>query len=515
MMKLLTGPLRILIRAGAAAILLGPLGHHALAQGLSLATIRDPATMTTTVLVQGAIGERGSVLVSENLSQWTDLGSFTLAGAPFQLVDAQSQQRPLRFYRVTTTANPLPDLSSLANSVFMPGEGFDTLQYAPNGSLGFIVWRNRDLVFRERTSSANWTETAVSSDGATYNSVAERQFSNFQPAAVLVYDSQSIPHVFVAAGGNRISHRSRNGGNWSEIETLTAPGSVNRLVGTLGTQNSFHLGVLTSGSLVHGLGRGGSWTWSTVDTVGGDGYWMPGSYSRRWLSVAVDSQNAAHFVYRPSFDFTTHPEGYMRAYTKLKYASNRGGSWQGHFVREPDDISGEVGSGQSIAIGPNDKPAIASWYNERGDGGSASWSRLQFYELADSGAWTRSEVISRPAGYIAGDGEKGTGAYPYVRFDRSGRPHIIFTDHAAQHFPYQNEYAGNLRHAVRENGTWRIDTVFSHNRPLDQQILFPAFAIGASEIAFIASERLTTWNTSVNPQVATSTYKFRFLTRAL
>ena len=231
--------------------------------------------------------------------------------------------------------------------------------------------------------------------------------------------------------------------------------------------------------------------------------------------MAVDSQNAAHFVYRPSFDITRHPEGYPRAYTKLKYASNRNGSWQGGIVREPDDVSGEVGSGQSIAIGPNDRPAIASWYNERGDGGSAQWSRLQFYEMNDNGGWNRSEVISRPANYIAGDGEKGTGAYPYVRYDRSGRPHIVFTDHASEHFPFQNEYAGNLRHAVRVNGDWSVDTVFEQTQPLQQQILFPAFAISDSEISFIASERLTAWNTSVNPQVATSTYKFRFLSRPL
>ena len=161
------------------------------------------------------------------------------------------------------------------------------------------------------------------------------------------------------------------------------------------------------------------------------------------------------------------------------------------------------------------RPAIASWYNERGDGGSAQWSRLQFYEMNDSGGWNRSEVISRPANYIAGDGEKGTGAYPYVRYDRSGRPHIVFTDHASEHFPFQNEYAGNLRHAVRVNGDWSVDTVFEQTQPLQQQILFPAFAISDSEISFIASERLTAWNTSVNPQVATSTYKFRFLSRPL
>ena len=490
---------------------------ESLGQNVSLATARDPRTRIVTVSINGPAGTRGTVQASGNLREWTDIGPFTLAGLPITLPDAQSAFSSHRFYRATTSApaSELDDLNAMANSVFTPGEGFDTLQFAPNGNLGFIAWKNRDLIFRERTPAGWWTEAVVTTGGGLFNSKPERQFSNFEPAALFVYDSQSRPHVFVAVGGNGISHRSRNASNWSQVESLSAPGTVTRLVGALGTQDSFHLGVLTQDTLHHALGRNGSWSWSSVDSVGQDAYWTPGSYSRRWLSLAVDAQNAAHFVYRPSFDFTTHPEGYMRAYTKLKYASNATGTWVGQIVREPDDISGEAGSGQSIAIGPNGKPAIASWYNERGDGGSSQWSRLQFYEMTSPGQWARSEVISRPSAYIAGDGEKGTGAYPYVRFDSAGRPHIIFTDHAAEHFPYQNEYAGNLRHAVRENGQWKIDTVFSQDKPLQQQIIFPAFAIGASEIAFIATERLTTWNTSVNPQVAVSVYKYRFERRSL
>jgi hypothetical protein len=124
-------------------------------------------------------------------------------------------------------------------------------------------------------------------------------------------------------------------------------------------------------------------------------------------------------------------------------------------------------------------------------------------------------VTSRPIGYIAGDDEKGAGAYPYLRFDLSGRPHIVFTDHASQHFPSQNEYAGHVRHAVRNGSIWNVETLLMQDKPLEQQALFPAFAMNNSELALVVLERLTTWNTQVNPQVATSNYKMRFVARPL
>src|SRR5688572_33420338 len=106
MKKLLTKPLRTLTTA-VTAFLISASVQMVVAQAPSLATTRDSATKATTVLVQGAIGTRGNVQVSENLSSWTDLGPFVLAGAPFPVVDAQSVQRPVRFYRLTTAASSL------------------------------------------------------------------------------------------------------------------------------------------------------------------------------------------------------------------------------------------------------------------------------------------------------------------------------------------------------------------------------------------------------------------------
>jgi hypothetical protein len=479
------------------------------AQQLVLSTRNTGSTSEITI--SGPAGAAGVLRASDDLNNWQPVQSFVLTGSPF--VYSQEANARRAFFSVSQQAAglPLPDLSTLVNSVFVPGEGFNTVQYSPSGNLGAIYWKDRDLVFLERNASGATSESIVSSDGLGISLAATLLYSPQRPA-VLLFDSSSVAHVFKASGST-VQHLKKNGGSWSSVETINAPGTVTRLVADIGRDNSFHVGVLANGSLYY-AGSRNSWNWTTVDSVQDDPWWMPGSFSRRWFSMAVDSQGAAHFVYRPTFDFSRHPEGYMRANTKLKYASNRTGSWATEIVREPDDISGEAGSGESIAIGPNDLPAIASWYNERGDGGSSQWSRLQFYEMDGSGQWVRSEVTSRPIGYIAGDGEKGTGAYPYLRYDPQGRPHIIFTDHAAEHFPYQNEYAGHVRHAVRNGSEWNIDTVYAQTAPLQQQAVFPAFAVNNGELAVMLLERLTAWNTQVNPQVATSTYKTHLIVRS-
>jgi hypothetical protein len=406
---------------------------------------------------------------------------------------------------------PLSDLANLPNAVFTPGEGFDTVQYAANGSLAYIFWRNRDLVLRERRSG-QWVEQTVASDGNLFAPVSTLQYRNFQPAAALVYDSSSNPHIFRVSGSTVIRY-TRNGATWLRAETLTPAnaGTITKLTASAGPNGVLHIGVLGNGRIVHGTTRTGSWQWSTVTTLGGDPYWTPGSYSRRWFSMAVDSRNAAHFVYRPAFTMDK-PGGYPLAYSQLWYANNRAGYWATAMIRQPDDNSGEVGSGMSVAIGPDDQPSIASWYVERGPGGSAQWSRLQYYKMSTAGAWARSEVLSRPDVYIAGDGEKGTGAQPYLRFDPRGRPHILFMDHASEHFPFQNEYAGHVRHAWWNGSQWVSESILRQDRPLQQQGIFPAFGMSGSEITVTALERATSWVTTSNPQTATSTYRFRVMT---
>jgi hypothetical protein len=428
----------------------------------------------------------------------------------------------------TAPASNLPDLANLPNRVFPAPEAFDTVQYAPNGKLGFIVWRDQQLIFRERSTGGTWSEDVVSNGGGVFKMLTAFTYSGlredykFQPAAILLYDSASQAHVFQASGRN-ISHYVRGSSGWLLTETISASlanADVAVLVGAVGPNNTFHLGALSAGlsrNLTYASNRTGQWTWNVISTVTEAplSYWAP-PYAPRWLSLAVDSRNAAHFAFRNSMTLTYDNASHPRAYSELRYANNTSGQWVTTLVQKPDDITAEAANGMSIAIAPDDRPRIVSWYNDRGEGGSSSNSRMFYHEPNGTG-WARTTILSSPDGYVAGDGPKGTGFSPYLRFDASGRPHILFLDHASEHFYNigQQEYAGNLRHAWRNGSTWSFDTIYRQNAPLAGQIVYPAFAIRGNEMAVTLLQRNTQWKMTSYPPISDSTYLFRFFTKSI
>ena len=118
-------------------------------------------------------------------------------------------------------------------------------------------------------------------------------------------------------------------------------------------------------------------------------------------------------------------------------------------------------------------------------------------------------MAANAAGYIAGDGDQRPRVLaPYLRFDSRGGRNIAFCDDAAQHFPTQQEFAGNLRHAWFDGGQWAVRTVYPQAAPLERQIVYPAMATLGNEVVFIGLDRRTVWQDSRN---ATSTYQFFFV----
>src|SRR5688572_7102315 len=447
---------------------------------------------------------------STNLLHWVSIRTNAANTTPITVTDPQSATFPKRFYRVQTVEPPLSDLTQLPNNVFMPPDGFNALQYAPNGKLGFIVWRGKDLVYRERNGTV-WREQVLGAFGNTYNPGITEEY-RFQPLSVLLYDSASRAHILRVSGTSVRHHVQQANGSFTESAaiSLTALGSSFSLFqAAIGPADALHITVVPAqqNALIHyGSNKTGSWQWSTVAQITGDprGFWKQ-SYAPRWFSLAVDSQNYAHITFCPHFQLPRGPEGYYQPNSELHYASNRGGTWTSQRIAHVPDLSGDAGHGASVAIGPNNQPAIAAWYNERWRTGSSDWCQLHYYTRDTNGAWTKQIIASNAAGYLAGDGDKGTGFAPYLRFDPRGRPHIAFLDDAAQHFPTQNEYAGNLRHTYFDGTRWITKTIFPQSIALDRQIVYPAFAVSDSEMTFIGLDRHTVWQDHRN---ATSTYYF-------
>jgi hypothetical protein len=473
---------------------------------------------TVSMTINGGVAESVTIQGSSDMRTWSDLQTFLLTGSPAAFRQAASAH--YQYFRlksgVSLPPQILPDLGALPNSVFVAGEGFDTVQFAPNGSLGMIFWSGRNLTFRERSMAGQWGEEVVSSNGKLFQSNLTRHDYKFQPAALFLYDSNSQPHVFCATGAKTISHFVRTGSTWvasEQIENTAANAAVDQLVGALGPNNQFHLAVISAGAapnLSYGSKREGQWSWSHISAAGAfPQYFFAPSYAARWLSMAVDSNNDAHITFRPEYRLASSG-GYLRPYNELAYASNRSGQWEVQVVQKPRDDSGEAGNGASIAIGPDNKPYIASWYNERGPGGSAEASRLFLHSQDASGNWVQQEVISRPDGYLAGDDEKGTGFAPYLRFDARGRAHILFLDHGSEHFSEagQIEYAGHIRHAVFQNSQWQVESIYRQTDPKREQVVYPAFAMNGTELVVTGLQRGTAWNMSAYPPTVDSTYRF-------
>ena len=459
---------------------------------------------------------------SSDLRTWVNLQTNLVPEVNYS--DSQSRNFSRRFYRLVTftppviNPSPLSDLSQLPNEVFIPNEGFNTLQFSPSGNLGLIVWKNRDLIYRERTQGGAWSEAVVTSDGGLYQA---RGFDEqrFQPLASLLFDSASRPHVFEVNGGS-IRHLIRENGSWRQTEVITPSGAGSAFAlfaVSLGANDSIHIGVIGDGydpNLVYGSNKSGNWNWSTVTRLTGRarGFFQQ-SCTPRFFSMAIDSQNAAHFAFTREFALPRGPEGYLKPYSELSYASNRPGYWIIERVNYPVDGSGDCGQGASIAIGPDGEPAIAGWWNERASTGSAQFGHVRYHRRNSNGNWSNDYVMGYTDGYNAGDGDKGTGFSPYLRFDNQGRPHISFSDDASQHFSTgQNEYAGQIRHAYHNGSQWRFHTVYEQRDALQKQMVYPAMALSGNEMVFMGLERQTQWLDSRN---AVSTYRLVYRSEPL
>jgi hypothetical protein len=502
------------------------------ADGVELSAIARLPDGRVQITLQGSSPGPVVLQASSDFKSWSDLQSFNLNGTPVVWTDANAASLGERIYRAKTGGSPpatLPDLGELENRVFPAPEGINTIQYAPNGKLGFIAWRDQQLIFRERDTHGSWSETVVDGEGNTFKPylvfdfTAPREDYRFQPSAVLLYDSNSRAHVFQASG-TAIEHYTGNSDSFTLAERIADPqanDNIAVLEGVIGPDNVLHFVALSAGSprnLTYGSNQNGTWSWTTISTVTDPPltYWAP-PFAARWLSMAVDSNNHAHIAYRTGLELTYDPAGHPLAHSELRYASNVSGQWSNALVQGTQDSSGEAANGASIAIGADNRPAIVSWYDERADTGSAQESRMYWHQQDGSGQWQSTIIATAPDGYVAGDGPKGTGFSPYLRYDAQGRPHILFLDHAGEHFGGigQQEYAGNLRHGWWNGSSWNFETIYRQTNPLQSEIVYPAFAMNGSELAVTFLQRDTAWNLSSFPPVSPSKYYFRVLTRPL
>lgn len=478
------------------------------ADGPTRISSMQPGPAGTRLLVSGDGTAAFAVEGSSNLVHWrllTNRPATSLAPSPgtvLDFTDTAASGGSRQFYRLRQLGE---DLSLLTNRAALPSAGFGTVQFAPDGRLAHLVWKrdgqSKSLHYRERLGGGLWTEEPVAGDLWTQEwTWSWEAFGH--GAAALVFDGDSQPHLFVDEEDG-VTHRVRRGGTWErlpDVDYSRWDDSIFGFTAATGPDGSIHLalltapsGILGSGKLVHAVGSpaGGGWIWTDITTVGNPNAYYNQSYAPRFFSMAVDSLGGVHIVYAPSFVNEQNPDGTSRPFSELGYASNATGLWEEAILYTAADRSGDAGLGCSIAIGPDDLPAVAAFYVERAHSGSPQGSRLMLHRLNAQGIWTSQTVLNTPDGYAAGDGRMGTGFAPHLLFDHKGRPHIAFSDHASQHFDGSgaDEFAGQLRHAYHDGTRWVFRTVFRQSDPIRNQIVHPVLAMSTTELVFTALVR--------------------------
>jgi hypothetical protein len=301
--------------------------------------------------------------------------------------------------------------------------------------------------------------------------------------AVLLFDSMSVPHVFVAtssASDQIIEHFSRSAtGEWSRETVASFAGDGGRAIYELsadvGPDDAFHLLVLKTqyevdsehfmdawedASLFHLTNRGGAWRRELILN-----YDMPYTYDMYVKSsirqdIAVDGKGDVHVVFGEQVRGAQDP-------SRLRYASNASGAWVVETTMDfaPGTVD-DAGWFPSLALDRNGVPNIACLYLQRVSTHSAMAATLYMLTRSGSGSWEARRVADGDDGYYGRDGRQYTGALPHLVFDRANTPHIAFSDIASTHWPgTQRLNVGNIRYAVLRGGLWEFSTVFRQSSP--------------------------------------------------
>jgi hypothetical protein len=420
----------------------------------------------------------------------------------------------------------LEDRLTPAGSQIPAGE-FNWMQYSPTGTLGQLVWNGQALVYRTRTAGGWQASTVTTSTSFTrtqYTSVTDVEAAS--RTAQLAYAANGTPHVFFLekrylwrtnSYQTLVRHYARTGGTWRLVETIKpswrSKWGPNNLVVEAGPHNSMHL-LFTetsvaatdvthpgSGTLWYATNQSGTWKFARVANTTDMRWdmWLAGMrYAPRFLSLAVDARGNAHVTYTPQFYVSG---AFGTVHSDLMYATNAGGSWRSQVVIHPADGTGDAGLGASVAVAPNGQVAIASYYVDRYDTGSAQASWLDYSTRNADGSWTTTAVVSSPDGYVAGDGAHYTGFSPQLSFDAQSRPTIVFSDAADDHLPvsYSNEFAGQIRSTTLTNGSWATTTVYRQTDPLTNQVLYPVAATYQGQTVYAGLRAVSTLDGNRNP----------------
>jgi PKD repeat protein len=247
----------------------------------------------------------------------------------------------------------------------------------PHIIFGELVYTgNVDLKYARWTGS-NWSIETIDTVGST------TQIS-------MALDSNDTPHISYFDNYNRhLKYARWTGSNWS-IEIVEYLKNILRPGTSIAIDSNDRpcIGYHSNKDLKYARWTGSNWVREMVDSYGDVG---------GWTSMALDSNDRAHFSYLNSTVFDGNGTG------DLKYARWTGSNWE----TETIDYVGTIGFFTSIAIDEYDIPHIS--YHDHTN------SALKYATLT-GGKWTNETVDS--AGYV--------GYWTSIAIDSNNLPHISY-----------------------------------------------------------------------------------------
>ncbi len=358
----------------------------------------------------------------------------------------------------------------------VPGGGIGSMVFAPDCSLGqlYVDDETARLSFRKRIYGNSWqgSESVAESYGLDYFSGPDNA-SLFYISRGGTANWEAYVLEFDFSGYTIVRYLRDNSGNWSQaekssyiVDVAADMKSPTLFASALGSDNIVHFAVLGDNMELRYVTFDGSGYAIEIVTefknrTVMEGFDSPQQFRPRNLSLALGDGNAPHLVY--SVDQKIEPvSGGTRQTSKLFYATRSGSSWKRTTLIDPGTKTDDAGLGASIAVAPNGTVGVAATYLPRAATGSPGVAQLRYLFKKGSSSWKSQTITKSSDGYRSKDGERGTGLYPYLQFDGSSSPHIIFTDHASEHAGTAWSYSGQLRYASRKSattGSWSIKTI--------------------------------------------------------
>lgn len=382
------------------------------------------------------------------------------------------------------------------------GGGLSALTFLPSGQVGtFLANEGTDPDSGAPEREFYYSEWNLAAGARPANAALVAERGQFLREAMVLTDSFGRLYLFADSGGEMTQYR-REGAEWIPVRKWEMP--TEHLAGAAGLDGSFHFvaaEVVDSGTggadIVHvRLSANGQINQEVIASnvrivdvtqmSDFDDLIDYRNHEARNLGIAVDKLGVTHVVFSggrvqtPIFANGQIIGTEIRS--DLRYARKAaGGNWENRVILAPP--GGEFGDygglGASIAAAPNGVVAVAASIIPRVRTGSPGVARLVYTEIGDTLNWRTVNQVS--AVYRMGDGERGTGLFPRLGFDGRSRPHIIYTDHASEHFPGRGakSFSGQVRYSHWSPGGWNHSTIFDRGgaRPMDSQIFHPALAV--------------------------------------